>query len=259
MTTVDWGAGEYERTATELLPVAEHVVSLARLERGERVLDVACGTGNAALLAARSGASVVGLDGARRLIEVARARAAADGLGAEFMVGDAQALPFDGAEFDVALSVFGVIFAQDADRVLGEIARVLRRGGRALVSAWVPAGPIDAMSGAFGRAVARATGATLPRFAWHDPDAAGPLAARHRAELRVHDGSLTIVGDSPEAYLADAERHHPMSLAGRPLLERAGTYAAARAQALAALRDGNEDPGRFRVTSPYRVLELTFG
>jgi len=253
MTTIDWGAGEYERTATELLPVAEHVVSLARPQGGERVLDVACGTGNAALLAARAGASVVGLDGAGRLIEVARSRVA----GATFLVGDAHALPFTDGEFDVALSVFGVIFAEDPERAMGELMRVLRPGGRALVSAWVPVGPIDAMVGAYARAMAQATGRSMPRFAWHDPDAASPLAARHGADLRIHDGELTIVAESPEAYLADGEEHHPMSLAGRPALEQAGLYAQARAEALAALREGNEDPAGFRVTSPYRVLEFT--
>src|SRR5205814_9555756 len=116
MAAVDWGAGRYERTAQELLPVAEQVVALARLRGGERVLDVACGTGNAALLAAEAGADVVGLDRAERLVAVARARVP----GATFVVGDAQALPFADDEFDVAVSVFGVIFAEDPDRAVGE-------------------------------------------------------------------------------------------------------------------------------------------
>ena len=86
----DWGIGNYEATALELEPAAQHVVSAVHLAPGEHVLDVACGTGNAALLAARAGAVVTGLDGAQRLIEVARSRAAADGLEASFVVGDAQ-------------------------------------------------------------------------------------------------------------------------------------------------------------------------
>lgn len=253
---IDWGTGEYEHTAAELEPVAEHVVSLAALQRGERVLDIACGTGNAALLAAHQGAVVSGIDAAPRLIQVARERAAKAGLAATFVTGDAQQLPFDDHDFDVALSVFGLIFADDPDRAFGELVRVVRPGGRAFVSAWVPAGPIDAMLGVFARAIAAATGRTMRRFAWHDREAVAELAARHGAEVRFHDGRLASVAASPEEYLAANEERHPRSLAGRPLLEQAGTYAAARSEALAVLRQGNEDPERFRVTSPYRVIEV---
>ena len=107
----DWGIGRYERFAPDLEPAAEHVVELAGLHPGERVLDLGCGTGNAALLAARAGAAVTGIDPASRLLEIARERLAADGLDGSFVVGDAQALPFRDGEFDAVLSVFGVIFA----------------------------------------------------------------------------------------------------------------------------------------------------
>src|SRR4051794_3419422 len=172
---VDWGVGEYEQTAAELEPVAEHVVALAGLQAGERVVDVACGTGNAALLAARAGAVATGIDSAARLVGVAGTRAAQARLDATFLVGDAHELPFADGAFDVALSVFGIVFADDAPRAFAELLRVVRPGGRALVSAWVPAGAIDAMVGAFGRAMAAATGQTMPRFAWYDAAAVGAL------------------------------------------------------------------------------------
>ena len=152
--------GRYEQTAAELAPVAEHVISLADLKRGEVVVDLATGTGNAALLAARLGAVVTGLDAAPRLIDVARGRAAIENVEASFVVGDLEALPFDDCSFDVALSVFGLIFAGDASRAFDEMIRVLRPSGRALFSVWVPAGPIDAMVGTFGRAIAAATGSS---------------------------------------------------------------------------------------------------
>lgn len=254
---IDWGIGHYEETASELEPAAEHVVSLAGLQPGERVVDLATGTGNAALLAARSGAVVSGLDAAPRLIGVARERAEDEGLDASFVVGTLEALPFETAAFDVALSVFGLIFASDPDRAFGEMMRVLRADGRALLSVWVPAGPIDAVVGLFGRAMAAATGSTPNRFAWHDTDAVRGLAARHDADIRVHDAELLITGESPEAHFAQNEQTHPMSVAGRPVLERAGVYHGVREQALAILREANEDPQAFRVSSPYRVIEIS--
>jgi SAM-dependent methyltransferase len=253
---IDWSLGEYEHTAAELEPVAAHVVSLAEPHRGQRVLDLATGTGNAALLAARTGAAVTGIDVAPRLVDVACRRAAEAGLEASFLAGDVEALPFDDDAFDVALSVFGVIFADDARRAFAEFVRVLAPGGRGFITVWVPAGPIDAMVSVFARAVAQATGSTPKRFPWHEPSAVRELAASHDAEIRFHDGELRITAPSPEAYLAATEQAHPMSVASRPLLERTDSSEAVREQALAALRDGNEDPNAFLVTSPYRVVEI---
>jgi ubiquinone/menaquinone biosynthesis C-methylase UbiE len=253
----DWGAGEYERTAAELEPGSRHVVDLAEPTPGERVLDVACGTGNAALLAAAAGAEVTGLDAAARLIEVARARSVAAGLDATFVAGDAMELPFADDAFDAVLSVFGIIFVPDAERALGEVFRVLRPGGRALIAAWVPRGAIHEMVTALARGVSSAGGPERPRFAWYDPAAYEPIAARHGATVDAEEASVAVTGASPEAYFADGEEHHPMSVAMRGLLERSGRYPELREEAVAALRAGNEDPDGFRVTSPYRVIRLT--
>jgi SAM-dependent methyltransferase len=253
---IDWSLGHYEQTAAELEPVAEHVVSLASVRPGDRVLDLATGTGNAALVAARLGAAVTGLDAAPRLIDVARDRADAEGAHVSFVVGDVQALPFGDGVFDVALSIFGLIFAPDPGRAFAEMIRVLKGSGRALLAVWIPAGPIDAMVGAFARAMATATGSRTTRFGWHDTREVGALAARHGAQISVHDAQLRFTAESPEAYFDANEQLHPMSIAGRPVLERAGSYAEVREQALAILREANEDPLAFRVTSPYRVIEV---
>jgi hypothetical protein len=104
--------------------------------------------------------------------------------------------------------------------------------------------------------MAVATGSTPDRFPWHGPDAVGELAARHHTGVRVHDGVLSITAESAEAYFAANEQLRPMSVAGRPILERAGSYSQVREQALAILRNGNEDPAAFRVSRPYRVIEV---
>jgi len=256
---IDWGLGHYERSAREIEPVAAHAVAVAAPRPGERVVNLATGTGNAALLAARTGAVVTGLDAAERLVGVACERAADAGADIDFHVGDIQSLPFEDGSFDVALSVFSLIFAPDAEGAFAEMIRVLRaNGGRAVVSVWIPAGPIDAMVGVFGRALAAATGFAPKRFAWHDDQEVTALARRHGAAARFHSGELRIEAESPEAYLA-AQDDHPLSVAGRPVLEHAGTAETVAEQALAVLRAGNEDPSGFKVTSPYRLIEIGVG
>jgi SAM-dependent methyltransferase len=254
---LDWGIGEYEHTAAELEPVARYVVELAAITPGERVLDIACGTGNAALLAAAAGAAASGLDASRRLVEVARGRAAAEGLDVSFVVGDLHELPFSDGSSDVALSIFGLIFAAQPDRAAAELVRVLAPGGRGLVTTWIPEGAIDAMVGVAVRAVQAATGTRVERFPWSDRDAVSNLFARHGASVEFNEASVSFVGDSPEAYLTGPQAEHPMHVASRPLLESAGTYDTVREQMLAALEEGNEDPAAFRVTSRYLVARIT--
>lgn len=138
---VDWGVGHYEQTASQLLPAAELLVEQAAPLAGTRVVDVGCGTGNAALLAAARGARVTGVDPALRLLEVARRRAAAAALEVTFLTGEAAALPLPDNSADVVLSVFGVIFAPDPQAAAAELARVTAHDGRILLTAWIPGAP----------------------------------------------------------------------------------------------------------------------
>lgn len=190
------------------------------------------------------------------MIDVARGRAATEGVEVSFVVGDIQALPFDDGSFDVALSVFGLIFAGDASRAVDEMIR----GAAALRPRTVlglGTGRADRRDGRhLGRAIAVATGSSRNRFAWHDAAAVGELAASHDAQVQIHEGQLSITAASPEADFETGEQHHPMSIAGRAVLERAGTYRQVRDEALSILRQGNEDPHAFRVSSPYRVIEV---
>lgn len=244
-------------TAAELAPVAQAVVQQARISASDDVVDVACGTGNAALLAAARGARVVGVDGAPRLLQIARGRAQAQGLVLELREGDLLALPVDDAAADAVLSVFGVIFAQDPGIALREVRRIVRLSGRVLISAWIPAGPIDAMLTAMGRIIGRVTAAPPPpRFAWSDPEAVASVAAKASLVLdSTMRGELPIRDASPEEYVL-AGQQHPMALAVRPLVERAGISHEIQEAMTTVLHEANEDPTAFLVHSPYVVHEL---
>src|SRR4051812_15278745 len=119
------------------MPAAAVAVGALGVVGGERVLDVACGTGNAARVAHEAGAGVPGIDPSSRLVGVARERVPQG----TFLVGDAGELPFDDGAFDAAVSVFGVIFARPAERAAAEIARVVGPRGALAVTSWPAPGP----------------------------------------------------------------------------------------------------------------------
>jgi len=140
-----WDAGDFAAVAEKILDAGEAVVAGAGVEPGMTVLDVACGTGNATLPAARNGARTTGLDFAPGLLDIARERAADAMLEIDFVEGDAQALPFDDATFDRVVSTFGHMFAPDHRRTADEMKRVLKPGGVIAVACWIPEGAIGRM------------------------------------------------------------------------------------------------------------------
>ena len=140
-----WDAGDFAAVAEKILDAGEAVVAGAGVEPGMTVLDVACGTGNATLPAARNGARTTGLDFAPGLLDIARERAADAMLEIDFVEGDAQALPFEDATFDRVVSTFGHMFAPDHRRTADEMKRVLKPGGVIAVACWIPEGAIGRM------------------------------------------------------------------------------------------------------------------
>jgi ubiquinone/menaquinone biosynthesis C-methylase UbiE len=140
-----WMAGDFGEIARYGAAAAETLVAALPIPRGARVLDIACGTGNLAIPAARRGAVVTGVDIAANLVEQARARAAAEHLDATFDEGNAEALPYPDGRFDVVMALFGAMFASHAEQVAAEIARVCRPGGTMLMGNWTPDGFIGRM------------------------------------------------------------------------------------------------------------------
>src|SRR5690348_9880748 len=143
---MDWGEGRYELIGEGLLPAAAAVVDAAAPTPGEHVVDLGCGNGNAALLAATRGARVTGIDPAPSLLEAARARATERSVDATFLEGAADDMPLPDASADVIVSVFGVIFAPDANSAAREIERVAAPRGRIVLSAWQPYGALSEVS-----------------------------------------------------------------------------------------------------------------
>lgn len=255
----DWGRGFYERTAAVLAVAAEAVVLAGRPRPGEHVLDLGCGTGNVALLAARAGAIVTGIDPASRLLEVASDCARAEGLTVDFLHGDAGSLPVLEATVDVVLSNFGVIFAADAWAAAAEMLRVLVPGGRISFSAWLPGGAIGELNARAMELVRTAVGAPMPPppFAWHEPSEVARLFDVDAMSLRIEQHELAFTASSPAEYLDLERRSHPLAVAGFEILERAGHAERANDQLLQILEDGNEDDTAFRSTSRYVVVTVT--
>lgn len=140
-----WMAGDFGQIARFYTTEAQKFVDRLNLKPGMKVLDVACGTGNLSLPAARAGAEVTGVDIAPNLIEQARENAKREGLDIKFDEGDAEALPYADASFDAVITMFGAMFAPRPDVVAAELKRVCRPGGVIAMASWTPAGFIGQM------------------------------------------------------------------------------------------------------------------
>jgi ubiquinone/menaquinone biosynthesis C-methylase UbiE len=135
-----WSAGDFGQIAKYTAAEGELFISRLPIRAGLDILDVACGTGNLAIPAARTGARVIGVDIAENLLVQARARAAAENLNATFQYGDAEALQFPDASFDVVVSMYGAMFAPRPEVVARELVRVVRPGGLIAMANWTPEG-----------------------------------------------------------------------------------------------------------------------
>jgi SAM-dependent methyltransferase len=141
-----WSEGDFATVAGIVMMVSEELAEALDLVPGERVLDVACGSGNGALAAARrTWGDVVGADFVPALLERGRERAAADRLDVEFIEADATDLPCKDAEFDVVMSIFGAMFAADQEQAAAELLRACKPGGRIGMANWVPDGGVGKM------------------------------------------------------------------------------------------------------------------
>lgn len=157
-----WASGNYAVIGNQLVIMGERLVEAVDLRPGDGVIDVATGTGNAAISAARRYADVTGVDYVPGLVEQARVRAEAEGMKIAFGVGDAEDLPYPDASFDVVLSTVGVMFAPDQERTAGELLRVCKPQGKIGLANWTPDGFIGQLFKTVGRFVPPPAGVKPP-------------------------------------------------------------------------------------------------
>jgi len=194
-----WSSGDYNRIAALTVPVAERLVEVADPRPHDRVLDVATGTGHAALAASRRFCEVTGVDYVPALVEIARRRAAAEDLDVRFVDGDAEDLPFADESFDVVVSAIGVMFTADHERAASELLRVCQPGGHVALASWTPEGFVGQMLRTVGRHVTPPAVAKPPTR-WGSTEALHELFGA-AATVRAERGTASQRFTSPEHFV----------------------------------------------------------
>jgi SAM-dependent methyltransferase len=235
-----WSTGDFPTIATTIQDASD--VSIDRLEvgQGQDVLDVATGTGNAAIPAALRGGRVVGLDQVPELLEVARSRAADAGVEIEWVEGDAEALPFDDDAFDRVVSVFGVMFAPRHQQAADGLVRVTRAGGRIVVAAWTPEGLNGQMFKTIGAYMPPPPAELESPVMWGSEDYVRELFSGHGVELSCERHTLPVAWESPDGWVDHCEVNLGPTVLAKAALEPQGKWEAARGDLVALYERYNE-------------------
>lgn len=252
-----WSAGDYPDVATTIEDAARALAGAVSPTPGEELLDVATGTGNVAMLAAAAGARVTGLDLTPKLLEVARARAAREGMEVTWVEGDAEALPFAEDSFDAVTSCFGVIFAPRQRLAAAELVRVARPGARIGLTAWTPEG----LNGGFFRTIAAHMPLPPPELGtqshWGSENHVRELFAGSGATIEFERRWVTFTRESAEALVAYHERTLGPMIMAKAALEPDGRWATLRGELLELYERANEaDDGGFRARAEYLLSIL---
>ena len=252
-----WSSGNFAVVASRIVLASELLADNAQLRAGARVLDVACGNGNATLAAARSGATAVGIDYVPALLEDARARAVSEGLDVEFQLGDAEALPFGDGDFDAVLSVFGAMFAPDHQRTAAEIRRVVRPGGTVGLASWTPDGFIGQMFRVITSHVPAPAGVQSPLL-WGTQAHIGALFGAEARDVKSVERTCTFRFISAQAFVDFFRRWYgPTRKAFEALDDADAAVLAAELADLAQAHDTHRDGGSVGIAARYLETVLT--
>lgn len=247
-----WALGEYDRIADGLTISTDQTLRVAKIRPGERVLDVATGTGITAIAARQRGAVVTGLDLTSELLAVARQKAKDEGFDdIDFKEGDAESLPFADASFDVVLSTCGHMFAPDQPRVAAELARVTRPAGRLVFLAWTPEGGLGGWFRITNKHFPPPADLASP-FNWGDPDKVRQLLGSAFRDLEFTRGDCPQFGASPEdIWGLFSTRYGPTVRAAASLQGEA--LAAFRSELLSYLKGYQAADGKVRWGREYLI------
>jgi SAM-dependent methyltransferase len=195
-----WASGDFAVVGVTLQIVGEMLAEAADIRAGEHVIDIAAGNGNATLAAAHRFAQVTSTDYVPALLEKGRRRAEAEGMVVHFQEADAEALPFEDASFDVALSTFGIMFTPDHLRSSAEMMRVVRPGGRIGMANWTPEGVVGQLFKTIGKHVPPPAGLKSPAL-WGTEDYLRELFGAGTAQMRVERKHFNFRYASPAHWL----------------------------------------------------------
>jgi SAM-dependent methyltransferase len=216
-----WTLGDSAVVGATLTPISERLCEAADLRAGERVLDVATGSGNTAIAAARRFCRVAGLDYVPGMLQRARARATAEQFAIEFRLGDAEAIPYPNETFDVVLSSFGSMFAPNQEEAALELLRVCRAGGRIGMVNWTPEGFFGEMHHTISRHVPPPRGLASP-FLWGTESRVRELFGDGIAYLTTTRRSFTLRYRSAEHWLGFYRTYDGPTLTALAALDSAG-------------------------------------
>jgi SAM-dependent methyltransferase len=202
-----WMAGDFGQIATFISGEAENFVARLKLQPGAKYLDVACGTGNSAIPAAKAGAKVTGVDIATNLLEQARRRAADEQVDIRFEEGDAEELPYPDRSFDFVVSMFGAMFAPRPDRVASEFLRVCRPGGMIAMANWTSQGFVARMTQATAKMVPPPPGLPVPVL-WGDESTVKQRLGHGCADLKCTRVKVMLTYPFPPKEMMDFFRRY---------------------------------------------------
>ena len=249
-----WASGDYSRIAATIQIISEQLCDAADLRAGWRVLDVAGGSGNTALAAARCGADVVSLDYVPGLLERSRERAGAEGLSYETVEGDAEAMPFDDASFDAVISVVGVMFAPNHERASAELVRVCRPGGTIALASWCPDSFIGALFRTTAGHVPQPAGLQPPGL-WGKEEHVRSLLGDGVSDLRATRRTYSFRYRSPEHFVDFFRTHYGPTHKAFAALDASGQDALA-ADLAKLVAESDRLAGEDAVAVPADYLEV---
>lgn len=230
-----WSAGDAAALDAHVEDAATDLVDRLALTPGIRVLDIATGTGNAAIAAAKMGAEVTGVDLAPELFDDAQARADELGLTITWREGDAEALPYRDGSFDRVVSNFGVMFAPRHRHAARELVRVLRPGGRFALTSWIGTGVVGVVLSALEAYTPPQPPWAMPSMKWSKPDHVRDVFAGLDVDLEFSTGAVPWVFASPEDCVRYMEEVAGPVIVAKAALQQMGLWDAARTRMLEGL------------------------